>query len=276
MKAVTNQKYLIVHMDDIGLGYAANTAAIELFQKGIVSSASVMVPCPWTFDFINWHRQNSKYDVGIHLTHTCEWDAYKWRPLAGKDQAPELYNPDGFMWKGVDKEINKVSPGQVKLEMRLQIEQAMNWGLKPSHIDTHMFAVAGVLENFKAYLDLAREYGIQAFIPQWLLWDDERRSLADNYGFPVVNNVSGIRGKGNDYASYRESLYGTLESVKPGLNELIIHPVTDTPEIRAIIPSWEQRNMEYRLFMDEETDKVIKDLGINVVNWADVKNIFKG
>ncbi len=54
-----NLKLLIIHMDDIGMSYAANQAAIDLFEKGIVSSASIMMPCSWAYDFIQWTKEHT-------------------------------------------------------------------------------------------------------------------------------------------------------------------------------------------------------------------------
>jgi len=51
---MSEEKLLIIHMDDIGMNYACNEAAKDLFEKGIVTSASIMVPCAWSYDFVQW------------------------------------------------------------------------------------------------------------------------------------------------------------------------------------------------------------------------------
>lgn len=89
-------KLLIIHGDDAGMCYSANIATAEALKKGIVTSTSVMVPCPWFLHFAEWAKANPEADIGIHLTMTSEWDHYRWRPLTPADRVPSLVDKDGF------------------------------------------------------------------------------------------------------------------------------------------------------------------------------------
>ena len=40
-------KLLIVHADDLAVAHAVNAASFDALDKGAVTSASIMVPCPW-------------------------------------------------------------------------------------------------------------------------------------------------------------------------------------------------------------------------------------
>jgi len=40
-------KLLIIHADDLAVAHAQDMASFEALNRGAVSSASVMVPCPW-------------------------------------------------------------------------------------------------------------------------------------------------------------------------------------------------------------------------------------
>ncbi|MCM8900066.1 polysaccharide deacetylase family protein [Caldicoprobacter algeriensis] len=270
----SEEKLLIIHMDDIGMSYAANMAAVHLFEKGIVSSASVMVPCSWAYDFIQWWKKHDNYDVGIHITHTCEWDICRWRGLlAYQDYSNGLKDPDGFMWKNAGEVALYASKEEVEAEMELQIKQAISWGLKPTHIDSHMCVTLSKADFFESYVKVAQKYNLIPNIPSFVRDIKELNSLVEKYKLKVIDwNVKSVEAL--DYETKKSLMIEEIKNAKPGLNLLTIHPVIDTPEIRAIIPSWYSRYLEYKLFMDNEIGKFIQDAGLRIVTWFEAKQIF--
>jgi len=71
MAAAAGSK-LILHAGDLGFTHAANVASLEMLEKGFVSSASVMMPCPWVSEVAAWPRGNPDKDLGLHLTLNSE------------------------------------------------------------------------------------------------------------------------------------------------------------------------------------------------------------
>ena len=61
----SDAKLLIVSCDDLGLTHAGNVATYDALRHGMASSASLMVPCPWSRDAAAGYRGE---DVGVHLT----------------------------------------------------------------------------------------------------------------------------------------------------------------------------------------------------------------
>ena len=61
-------KYLIINADDFGMCRAANMAVADLFQKGGITSATIMTPCGWAKNAGIWAKNNPEHAVGVHLT----------------------------------------------------------------------------------------------------------------------------------------------------------------------------------------------------------------
>ena len=71
---------LIVQADDFGMCHAVNEGVVEAFLDGILTQATMMVPCPWFAEAADLAHRHG-IPVGMHSTLTCEWDAMRWRPL---------------------------------------------------------------------------------------------------------------------------------------------------------------------------------------------------
>lgn len=63
-------RLLIVNGDDLGVCHAANVGTFEAMDRGIMTAASLMIPCPWAYDACAYLRAHPGLDVGIHLTFT--------------------------------------------------------------------------------------------------------------------------------------------------------------------------------------------------------------
>lgn len=269
---ITDEKLLIMHLDDIGMGHAANQAAIRLFEKWGNVSASVMMPCHWAYDFIQRVKKYPQFDVGIHATLTCEWDYCRWRPLLDRKTVPGLVDRNGFMWKSNQELLGAMTNDEFEKEINRQIRQALEWELSPTHLDNHMWTAGGNEQLFKTYVEISQIYGLVPHIPEKELKDNKIKEMVNKSNLPVVNKRVKLK-RGIDYRTIKERIYRQLDEVKAGLNVITIHPVIDTPEIRVVIPSWEERYEEYQVFMEDETYQKIEESGIKLVTWKNIKEM---
>src|SRR5262245_12066653 len=96
----TTERNVVIHQDDVGMCHGANAAFLELARLGVVTSGSVMVPCPWFPEIAEAAANDPTLDVGVHLTLTAEKEHYRWGPLTGASAAG-LTDADGYLWRDV-------------------------------------------------------------------------------------------------------------------------------------------------------------------------------
>src|SRR5438874_12389832 len=96
-----NDVVLILHVDDVGMSHSSNLGAIETTERGVATSFSIMMPCPWVPEITKYLKQHPEADCGLHLTLTSEWELYRWPPLSGKPKVPGLVDSQGCLWRSV-------------------------------------------------------------------------------------------------------------------------------------------------------------------------------
>jgi len=276
---------VIIHCDDVGMSWGANQAVKELLTKGVPKSASIMFPCPWAYEFSTWAAQDPLLDIGVHVTLTSEWELYRWRPLTSHKDAPGLVDATGFMYRSVCETAAHATAEEVYSEICRQIEQALVWGITPTHIDTHMGTVFARTDYAQAYIAAAKKYSILPMLvepsPMVLSMVEDSRypkdiiDLLQQAATPKLTALFGAS-SGKTYEEKKSAIYAQLENLPSGLSYFIIHPNLHTPEMPEITDSWQQRHWEYEIFMEEETKAKIEELGIKIVTWRQVAQAAHG
>ncbi|MDX2151624.1 MAG: polysaccharide deacetylase family protein [Bryobacteraceae bacterium] len=269
--AQPTKKQLIVHADDVGMCHSVNVASIKALSTGAVQSASIMMPCPWVSEIAAWARDNSRADLGLHLTLTSEWIRYKWRPLSPPSAVPNLLDPDGFLFRDVRSVATRATAAEVETELRAQIAFARKLGIAFTHFDTHMGTLYARKDYFDVYTKLAKEHSVPCMIPRP---SEATRAQVSQYpiteemlaqkgreGFPLLDwLVTGV--PGNTVEERKASYRKFLRELKPGVTKLIVHLAMDDPEIRAVTNSWEQRWADFLFFTSDEARALMKELDI--------------
>ncbi|HWQ32481.1 MAG TPA: polysaccharide deacetylase family protein [Blastocatellia bacterium] len=279
-----NDKVLIVHADDVGMSHSVNMATIEALKHGLVTSASIMVPCPWFPEIAAYAKEHPEIDFGLHLTLTSEWKHYRWRPVAPIDKVPGLLDAEGFMWRSERQTAAKATPQEVETELRAQIERALAFGIRPTHLDTHMGTLYTRRDYFDVYTKLGKEYGIPVMVmratPESIAYgkasgspiNEEVLRQVEADGFALLDYlVTGVEGK--TFEERKKAYHTLLRNLKPGVTMLIVHLGYDNDELKAITGSWPQRHGDFLSFTDPETKKLMDELGIKTTTWREMGKI---
>ena len=279
------KKYLIIHADDAGMSHSVNRGTIDSMKEGSVSSASIMVPCPWFKEFAEIARENPTLDYGIHLTLNSEWENYRWGPVAPREKVPSLVDEEGYLWDNVQQVAQNAKAEEVAIELRAQIQRALDFGVPLTHLDTHMGAVVSRPDLMEVYVNLASEYDLPVLMLKEL--DEERKreypalvaayakSLAnklDEQGYPLLDRLAQFYG-GNTHEERRAKYVECLQNLEPGVNQLIIHCGYYDDELKAITTSADRRNGDREIFMEPQIAKLIESLDIEIVTWKQVRDM---
>jgi len=265
-------RLLILNVDDYGLCYTANDAAIRLLKKGIASSCTVMVPAPWGLHGMHLLKQNPEFQCGVHLTAISEHQRYRWRPISSREVVPTLVDEQGFFFLETrqDQFTRHADVLELEGEFRLQIEFALSQGLAPTHLDSHCNTHDSRDDIFDMTVRLAREYGLALRVhnPRYLrrLRDDRLPVLdypdLDSFSLPVEGKV--------------QTYLRLLRELPEGLTEWAIHPAYESAELRAITSQWRVRSSDDAFFNSDEFSQAMQSEGIILASYGMLQPFWKG
>jgi hypothetical protein len=242
-------KLLIIHADDLAVAHSEDAASFDALDKNAVTSASIMVPCPWLSEVAAYAKDHPNADLGLHLTLTSEWKTYRWGPVESKDKVPTLLDPSGYLWPETAPAVQHIKAEEVERELRAQIERAVAVGIHPTHLDSHMGVLLGRPDLFAVYVKVAHEYKLPFLAvrtpntpPALLSPLSEKDPVLDSV---VIANPAVAA---SDWRSFYSS---AIRNLKPGVTEMIVHLGHDDAELQAVMvdhpdygAAWRQRDYD--------------------------------
>jgi predicted glycoside hydrolase/deacetylase ChbG (UPF0249 family) len=276
------KRYVIIHADDAGMSHSVNRATIAAMEQGIVSSASIMVPCPWFKEIAAYAKAHPEKDFGIHLTLNSEWDNYRWGPVAGKEKVPSLVDKEGYLWDNVAQVASNAKAADVATELRAQIQRALDFGVPVTHLDTHMGAVVSRPDLVEVYVNLGVQFNLPVFMLRNLggeVADERIRVRAqqllgelDRHKLPVLDHMTQLYTDGK-FEEKRDQYLNAIDKSGPGILYLILHCGYNDEELQAITASSKRRDTDRRVVTDPDFVKAVKNTGVEVVTWKQVREL---
>jgi predicted glycoside hydrolase/deacetylase ChbG (UPF0249 family) len=224
-------RYLIVNADDLGASPGITRGILEAHERGIVTSASLMVDTPWSAEAAALARATPELSVGLHVVLEPE--------PAGSPSRP---------WGAGEG-------GELRDELRRQLDRFTTLvGRSPTHLDSHhnRHRETGVREGFLA---LARDLGLPL------------RGHSPARYFPGFYGQWGGRSH-PEHVGVESLLRLVAKEVGEGITELGCHPGYPDPRERSGYAA--EREVELRTLCDPRARAGIEALGITRVSFHDL------
>lgn len=271
-----NSKLLIVHADDLAVAHSEDAASFDALDRHAATSASIMIPCPWLTEVADYAKSHPDADLGLHLTLTSEWKTDRWGPVESKDKVPSLLDPSGYLWPETGPAVKNIKADEAERELRAQIEHAIAMGIHPTHLDSHMGVLFDRPDLFAVYVKIAHEYKLpflavrSADAPAALL-----AALSDK---DVVLDAIAIASPNIAPGDWMKFYADTINGLKPGVTELIVHLARDDAEFQAVSvdhpdygSAWRQR--DYNVVTSPEFKRLLEDNHVILIQWKDLKKL---
>lgn len=226
---------LIVNADDLGLSAGVNAGIAKAHERGIVTSASLMVRRSAAPAAVEVSHRNPALAVGLHL------DLGEWVYEDGR-------------WRVAYERCSSQDASEVERECRAQVEAFRDLlGRDPTHLDSHQHVHMSEPVTAVA-VALAEELGVP---------------LRDR-GVRYEGGFYGQTGKGEPWPQgiSVERLVELIESLPEGWTEIGCHPGLG---VRAESSYGPEREQEVRSLCDPRVRATLEQTGVALRSFADVR-----
>lgn len=264
-------KFLIVNADDFGLSEGISKGIISAFEKGIVTSTSLVANGKYSKEGISLLK-DVRLDVGVHLSFVGGE-----RPLTGTIDG--LVDDSGLFLKGFKDVIprivtNRYSRKALRDELFEQVGLLRDAGVDISHIDSHqhLHILPGIGEII---VEIARNYNIR-----WVRLPRVGYLSVVGSSMNILSKILSHKLKNNrlSYTDHFEgfelsgsmnekALTGIINNLKEGVTELIVHPGYDSSGDYDWEYGWEE---ELNALGSENIKGLIKDKEIILKSFSEI------
>ena len=272
-------KLLIVHADDLGAAHSINSASIKALESGLVSSASIMVPCPWLPEIAAYARAHPEIDFGLHLTLTSEWNLYRWGPVLGKELVPSLLDGNGYLYPLENEAAAHMDIKEAEAEIRAQIARARALGIQPTHLDSHMGTLYQGKALFEMLVRVARDNKLPFRVSQE--WFSRAPFMPSLLGPDIVVLDRTISIEPNVAAEDWAKFYtNEIKNLRPGVTDMIVHLAFADEEMKGVTfghPNWgaEWRQRDFDFVTSDVFRKLLKENNVKLITWREIGKLVR-
>lgn len=233
---MSGARYLIVNADDFGQSAGVNQGVMLAHERGILTSASLMVRWPAAAEAAEYGRRRTTLSLGLHL------DLGEWVYQEGE-------------WVLLYKVVSLRDPAAVREEVHRQLDDFRRLtGREPTHLDSHQHVhrekpVRAVAE------EMARQIGVplRGCSPAVRYRGDFYGQTAEGATLPEAISI--------------EAMIRILDTLKEGVTELSCHPAA-TPDLDTMYR--DERVQELRVLCDTGILTELAARGIRLLSFGEL------
>ena len=257
---------VILHADDFGASEETARATIQCFERGALTSASLMPGMPGTERAAEFASAHPELDFGVHLTFVGEKDE---RPLSPGEEIPALVDSSGRFRSTRELRVrallDRLSVDQIEREVVRQVTAIRQAGVEITHVDSHRHmhklpSFRRALERALPALGIRRVRAVQdvylerpARSATYWLGGRWQRRLADSF---VTTDHFFMPATGAD-PGWERPLIAAVGQLRGSTMEVGVHPGFD---------GWRENERATVLAFAE----LARDEGHELIAWKDV------
>jgi predicted glycoside hydrolase/deacetylase ChbG (UPF0249 family) len=248
-------RVLIVNADDFGLTSGVSRGILECYERGIVTSTTLMVnrgADPALLDAL----RASGLGVGLHVNLTLG------APVSEPRRVASLLDDGGQFVRDARLQAERAKPEEARIEIGNQIEEFRRlMGRFPTHLDSHHHVAKG-----GALLDLLCFFAKALKVPM-RAQDAEVRTRARKDGIATPEHFVGDAGSEPYWSADR--VLEHLRTLPSGVTEFMTHPGYFDDDL-AYSRYGKQRETEVAGLTDPEARAVIARQGIRLAHFGNL------
>jgi predicted glycoside hydrolase/deacetylase ChbG (UPF0249 family) len=275
--------FLIVNADDFGWTEGVNEGIIDAHRRGIVTSATLLAGGRATQDAAQLAIATPTLGVGVHLAYQLGAvlvDPRRLSKIFRTDGTPRLNTLRLWLRVTIDKQARR----QLKEHFRSQIENVLDLGIQPTHLDTHKHIHYWPAVNH-IVCELADEFSIHAV--RLLAAPSRERPMAGSYsvrlqlaglGWTAFINSKHINSFGlispqrflgipMTGSWTKQVMLDTLDALPGGWSELMVHPGSERGLENEPTRLVESRRQEWDILIDPEVKERCQSNKINLASY---------
>jgi len=150
---------LIINADDLGIHPSINAGILSAYRRGILTSSTMLTTTPYFEETVRDFVRPAALPIGLHLSLTLG------KAVAPVRDVPDLVDDLGDLRLSAGQLVvsslarKERLVAQIHRELEAQLARALDWGLKPTHADSHQHVHMNPV-IFRLVENLLPRYGI--------------------------------------------------------------------------------------------------------------------